>query len=446
MNADNVGARSNRVVYRDVVCPFCAGACDDLQITVEDDRRIVDVQGGCKAARDCFGVIDTEPEPLILVDGRPAALDEAVNRAAQILAQAQARLIFGLERLTCEAQSLAVALADRLGATIDSMSSLGVTTRGTAAQQVGESTCTLGDLRDRADFVLFWEASGEICQLANFALGHSSTSSFGGSPARRTLVVLQETIDGSLNADFGKGMGRQFATPKDVAFEAVCVLRALIEGLTLDAVPVLKQTGIPLDDWSWLAGRMKSSEYGVIVGAPRDMHVERALNELVIELNQQTRFAYLNASLAGMNGVGAEQVLTWRSGYPYSVNFAAGYPRFGPREYSTEEALERGEADAVLAFGIPTFVDQAIGDGFLRLPRIVLANHKHEDDEWPTVFVRTAQPGLHTAGTVFRFDGVPLPLRKIVDTSLPAVEDILKKLLATLGPGQQMTHAKTKRS
>jgi formylmethanofuran dehydrogenase subunit B len=366
-----------------------------------------------------FASAATEVEPTVLVERQPATLDEAVARAAEILANARAPLILGLEHLTCEAQSLAVALADRLGATIDSMSSLGVSSRGGAIQQVGESTCTLGDVRDRADLIVFWDSWGAICQL-------------NASPSGTTMVEVHEAVDGSECHHGDDQAHRRFVVHKDVAFEAVCVLRALAKGISIDATLVLDQTCVPLDDWRWLADRMRQAQYGVIVGASRDMHVERALNELVVELNRTTRFANLNAALGGMNDVGAEQVLTWRSGYPFSVNFAAGYPRFGPREYSTEEVLKRGEADAVLAFRFPMFFDEAIEDGFLRLPRIVLASYVHEDEEAPTVFVRTTEPGLHSSGTIFRFDGVPLPLRALVTSPLPTTEQFLNSILSKI--------------
>jgi formylmethanofuran dehydrogenase subunit B len=50
----------------------------------------------------------------------------------------------------------------------------------------------------------------------------------------------------------------------------------------------------------------------------------------------------------------------------------------------------------------------------------------------PTVFIRTAQPGLQSAGTIFRFDGVPLPLRAIVPSPLPTAEQVLRELIARL--------------
>ena len=38
---------------------------------------------------------------------------------------------------------------------------------------------------------------------------------------------------------------------------------------------------------------------------------------------------------------GADSVLCWQTGYPFSVNLARGYPRYNPGEYTANQLLER---------------------------------------------------------------------------------------------------------
>jgi formylmethanofuran dehydrogenase subunit B len=87
-------------------CPACGCLCDDLGLA-----------DGCALGR--AGAPADANHPAALIDGRPAALDEAIDRAAAILAAAKYPLVFGLTESTCEAQRVAVAIADRLGACID---------------------------------------------------------------------------------------------------------------------------------------------------------------------------------------------------------------------------------------------------------------------------------------------------------------------------------------
>ena len=45
------------------------------------------------------------------------------------------------------------------------------------------------------------------------------------------------------------------------------------------------------------------------------------------------------------NVSGANKTSTWVTGYPFAVDFARGYPRFSPGEYTAVDMLANGEAD-----------------------------------------------------------------------------------------------------
>ncbi len=446
----------NRVVHTDIVSPFCTGACDDIRIVVEDGAHVLAVEGGCTAARNGFKSAAVEStaavnkKPVALVEQRAATLDEAIDRAVGILIDSHAPLVFALEHLTCEAQSLAVSLADRLGATIDTTASERATSRGTALTQAGESTCSWGDIRDRADFVLLWApfTCHLPCQLYGRLLDAKAGGFFGRGRSDQTVVILEERRRRSASesltdeAKIKERSSALLAIREQSGFEAVCVLRALVKSLPLDPEAVQQQTGLPLEQWKNLADQMRHCRYGAILWSAHDPQVEVGLSHLAAELNDAGRFAGLSINKAGMNAVGAEQVLAWRTGYSSAVNFAAGFPLYNPTEFAASAVLGRGEADAAVLFGSPNGVVH--DDLSITLPTIVIAPEP-VDVFSPTVFIRTARPGVQSAGTIFRFDGVPLPLRKIIATSLPPAENVLKTLLTKLGVSQQMTHAKTQR-
>ena len=48
------------------------------------------------------------------------------------------------------------------------------------------------------------------------------------------------------------------------------------------------------------------------------------------------------------NVTGADNVVSWQTGYPFGVNFNRGYPRFNPGEFTMTDVLSRGEADAAM--------------------------------------------------------------------------------------------------
>src|SRR5919197_2732994 len=101
-------------VVSNATCTFCGCVCDDMELTVEGDK-ITKAKNACVLGKAWFLNHHVEERPVALVEGRPAALDEAVERAAQILAGARYPIVYGLSDTTCEAQRVAGSIADPRG-------------------------------------------------------------------------------------------------------------------------------------------------------------------------------------------------------------------------------------------------------------------------------------------------------------------------------------------
>ncbi len=88
--------------------------------------------------------------------GQPASIEEGIERAARILADAKYPIVYGLSDTTSEAQRVAVSIADWIGGCVDTTTSLCHGASGIAFQDVGEVTCTLGEIKNRGDLIIFW--------------------------------------------------------------------------------------------------------------------------------------------------------------------------------------------------------------------------------------------------------------------------------------------------
>ncbi len=109
-------------LIENVTCKFCGCLCDDITIEVEGDR-ILKAKKACPNGRGMFLNYDpASRKPL--VDGQIVGWDEAVAATVDVLNEADSPLIYGLSSTSTEAQRKAVELADRLGAIIDSTSSV----------------------------------------------------------------------------------------------------------------------------------------------------------------------------------------------------------------------------------------------------------------------------------------------------------------------------------
>src|SRR5262245_35200551 len=91
-----------------VACTVCGCVCDDLKIGLNGDR-ITRAEGACALAEPWLLAQNTRRPPPAEIDGRPATLDEAAVRAAEILRAARSPLVYGLSRSSTEGQRAAAA-------------------------------------------------------------------------------------------------------------------------------------------------------------------------------------------------------------------------------------------------------------------------------------------------------------------------------------------------
>jgi formylmethanofuran dehydrogenase subunit B len=217
-------------------------------------------------------------------------------------------------------------------------------------------------------------------------------------------------------------------------FEVLWALRALVKGVRIGP-EIEQETGVPLETLEDLVRRMKTCRFGVLffgmgLSMTRGKHFNSgALLALATDLNQYTRFVAKPVRGHG-NVTGADNVVSWQTGYPFGVNFSRGYPRFNPGEFTTVDLLSRGEADAALIIASDpgsNFPKQAI-EHLKCIPVIVLDAKDTDTTELARVAFRTATYGINTTGTVYRMDDVPITLRSAFDSPFPGDEEVLTAL------------------
>lgn len=108
-------------VHENIVCTFCGCLCDDLEVQVEDNK-ITKVGHVCAIGKNKLLHAQSDLASL-RVNGEKATIDQALDKAADILLQAKAPLIYGLSSTTSEAVGEAVALTELVQGTIDNPSS-----------------------------------------------------------------------------------------------------------------------------------------------------------------------------------------------------------------------------------------------------------------------------------------------------------------------------------
>jgi formylmethanofuran dehydrogenase subunit B len=212
-------------------------------------------------------------------------------------------------------------------------------------------------------------------------------------------------------------------------------LRTLIAGHELTGAVA----GLSPETLRQLADRLRSCRSGIVyfgLGLTRSAvpHASvEALLRLVTDLNRHTRFYARRMRIPG-DVAGADSVLCWTTGFPFSVNLARGYPRYNPGEYSANEVLERGEADACLLVGSEgvAALSEAARAALVRLPTIVLDYPTETCPFVPSIAFTTAVYGVHLPGTAYRMDETPIPLRPVLQSDYPSDADVLDAILRAL--------------
>lgn len=397
-----------------------------------DEKKITKAKNACVLGRAWFSEHTIEEgAPAAMIDGKEVTIEEAIEEAAKTLVNAKFPITYGLSDTTSEAQRQAVAISDFIHGNIDTTTSVCHGPTGLAFQGVGESTSTLGEVKNRADLVIYWggnPAESHPRHFGRYSVTPKGMFTPGGKKDRTVVLVDVRKTKSSPVADI-------LIKPKiGKDFEVLWALRALVKGKTL-SIDIEEETGVPLEALEDLVERMKNCRFGVIffgmgVTMSRGRHFNSgALLALATDLNEFTHFVAKPARGHG-NVTGADNVVSWQTGYPFGVNFSRGYPRFNPGEFTTVDTLSNGHADAALIIAsdpASNFPKKAI-EHLKSIPVVCLDTKQTETSKDAHVAFRTSTYGINTTGTVYRMDDVPITLRPSFESPFPDDESILKSI------------------
>ena len=408
-----------------VTCLGCGCACDDITLVVKQDR-VAAARNACTLGVAWFG--DGSASHEVRVDGRSTSLEQALARAAEILRAAKRPLVYLAADISCEAQREAVAIGDHLGAMLDTLTSAAAASV-LAAQRRGRAGATLGELRQRADVIVFWgvDPATRYPRFASrYAVEPRGLQAPDGRRSRRVVAVDVGSSRAVADAD-----ARVTVAAAD-ELDALGVLRAIAQGRVASEDARFH----PIAE---LARAMMQARYVALVadgepaGPPDDLAPDRAeaLVTLAQALNGPTRCA-LATLRGGGNRSGADAVITWQTGFPFAVDFAPGYPTYRPHA-GAAALLDAGEVDAALVIGSPASVPAPVVNRLTRLPAVGIGPRASAALFQPAVAVDTGVAGIHESGTAFRMDDVPLPLRAALTGPPPTTASALHALRQQLG-------------
>ena len=217
-------------IVENATCTFCGCVCDDMVLTVENNR-ITKAKNACVLGKAWFANHHIEDRPVATIEGKEATLEDAVDRAARILVEAKYPIVYGLSDTTSEAQRVAVGIADRIAGCVDTTTSVCHGPSGMAFQGVGEVTCTLGEVKTRADLVIFWGSNPAESHPRHMAIYSTMPKGLFVPNGRKDRTVVLVDVRKSKTAP-AAAIFLHIKPRKD--FAALWALRALVKGVRRD--------------------------------------------------------------------------------------------------------------------------------------------------------------------------------------------------------------------
>jgi formylmethanofuran dehydrogenase subunit B len=468
-------------VINSVTCPICGCLCDDIEVTVENNE-VVKMKNGCAVCEAKFIGYKGEHRihtPLMRKEGKlvPVSMEEAVHKSAEILANANYPILYGWSSTSSEAQRIGVELAEEVGGVLDNTAVVCHGPSILGVQEVGIPSCTLGQIRHRADLIIYWGCDPwsahprHLERYTSFTEGRFEGSEWKtymnkvkASAGKKKLLSAQrieakkpasmaeslpinmppETLHKQgrklIVIDVRKSMSAEMAdyfiqVEPNKDYELMQAIRVLVQDGELD---VEKVAGVPVEYLKEVADALVNCEFGVIFfgmgltqTAGKFRNIEVAIS-LVRDLNMRTKFAIMPMR-GHFNVTGANVVSAWQTGYPFGVDFSLGYPRYNPGETTCMDVLLRGEQDASLVIAADpgaNFPKRAV-ENMVKKPLIVIDPHMNATAMLGDIVFPSAFVGIEVEGTAYRMDHVPLPLKKVVEPpeGVLSDEEILKRIL-----------------
>jgi formylmethanofuran dehydrogenase subunit B len=407
----------DKIICTDVTCPTCGMSCDDIYVELTDDAIMT--KNACLMGDGKFQEIRSHhrlKEPLLF--GKPANWEDVLDYTAEMLVNAKRPLFFMGSETSTEAMAVGIAIAEELGGLVDGNATICHGPTVMAVQDAGQVGSTLGECKNRADLNIYWGCNPidshprHMSGFSHYPRGFFTESGFKG---RKCVVVDPRRSPTCELAD----LHLQIKGGRD--FELLDALLTILRGQEPHE-STWETVGVSREDVMKLVDMVKACHFGVIwvglgiassFGKHRNASIAMRFTQ---ECNHFTKFV-INANRGHCNVAGFNQVLSWQIGYPFAVDFSRGYPRYQPGEYSTVDALTRGEVDAVLCMcaDLGAHLPKKAVERMTQIPVASI-----EVAPGPMAFVSDAVmpgvfDGMECTGTFYRMDNVPLLGRKFTD-------------------------------
>lgn len=401
-------------------CSYCGNNCDDITYLLKDEK-IVGVRHACRLGAS--KIINDEDQRLLnpMIRNDEGILEEttwdiALDKTANLLYKSIRPVLYGWGETSVEAIKQGIKIAQQTGSVIDNQSTIchGATIQ--AFQNVGHPVMTLGEVKNRADVILYVGTNPMDDHPRHLSRYTTFPEGFFRPNGRkdRTLITIDPKYTNTAKVS---DKWIHYDMNEDYAF--FNALRMILRGEKLSVTEV---AGVNVEELYELVNTMKNAEYGALffgLGLTQTNSKQRnvdVLIQLVEDLNKYSKWSML--PMRGFFNVnGFNMALTTETGYPYGVDYSRGYPRYMVGETTTIDLLNRREPDFFMAVAADPGV-QFPGYSIkhlVNIPVVQIDTHWGPYTELSDIVLPSTRVGVETEGTGYRMDSIPLFMKKVIE-------------------------------
>lgn len=400
------------------VCTGCSLLCEDIELSLKTGA-ITEIKNICRKGSGHFHALFTErTRPMI--DGQEVTLDQAIAEAVKILKEAKSPLLYGWSNSTLEAQRVGIDLARKLGATIDDTSSF---CQGRLMEMVlkGEiPTCTLDDVRNLADVIIFWGAdpsNSHPRHLSRFSYYPRGEKRDKGYEEERDAIAIDVR-----KSDTARLCKYYFRVPPGGDADFIAAVGDVLRG----KIPKYGDKKKMIE----LGTILRKAEFGVIfpglglvysLGDKMDL-----LSGLMDRLNEVSKYRII-PMVGHYNMRGFNQLMLDQTGYINQVSFKDGKISHGP-EHSVMMASKSCDTAVVIGSDPLSALPFGVARSLARVPLIAIDPRRSLTTDAARVVIPSAMYGLEAGGSAIRMDGVKIQFQPVTGSDLLTDEAILSRI------------------
>jgi formylmethanofuran dehydrogenase subunit B len=389
------------------VCTGCSLLCEDIEVKLKTEG-FSQIKNICRKGHGHFLSVFTE-RTAPKADGQEVSLDQAIDRAAEILRQAERPLLYGWSNSSLEAQRVGIELAKKLEATIDDTSSF---CQGRIMERILTGrlpTCTLDDVRNFADTSIFWGSDPSnshprlLSRFAYYPRGEKRQKSY---EEERTCIVVDVRKSATT-----KLCSNCFKVLPGGDADLIASVIAVLEG----KIPKFGDKKLMIE----LGTILRKTEFGVLfpgLGILSSLTDKMDLLEsLIAKLNELSAFKVI-PTVEHFNTRGFNKLLLEDAGCINRASFQGGKAIHDPQR---SVSIASKKCDAALVIGSDPLSSLPFGTArsLAKVPVIAIDPHRSLTTDAAKVVIPSAIHGLEAGGSAVRMDGVKIDFDPILSAS-----------------------------